>query len=318
MKLKERSVSFYEITFHTNSVGKHVSIPNQTDSHVVLTNILPFLKKGLEIGKSVFPIEVTDFSWNSNNGELALLLNRPDPELSDVSYRDRRTHSRRSGNKKNTEAIELSAHAIIKPVLGTNIAELKMTTGAKTSAMYILSLLRQLYGSAEQANTLNGIQQQPTINNSVSSSGAPNTFSVRHSFALKGLLSTALSDIIKAGKITGVDLIDNQSIQFDSSGQNSQYGVISQKTIQIEVTAQPQTTKWFSGLFKSAETNHNFDADAVRVVYKDSSNEPHSKTINRSQLNDFFTRRVKITLQNDHPQHQAILAQEILAEMRKL
>lgn len=318
MKSKERTVQFYEFTMDTISADGRLASPNQDDFLTLLTPIASFLKSGHEIGKGASLVELVDYFFNPSDGSLEMLINKVDPDLPDVAYRNRKNKSRRPGSKLSTEDIELSAHAILTPSISGKTAVLKLTTGAGVSPNRVSLLLNSVYREQKSDNSISQHRYQSLISSAKTASGKPILYEVNHRFDYTTLPSTALKEIIRTGVITGVELIDSGVEIFDSSKTPKTDAEINRKTIGVYLKSSPKSTGFFKTLVDVAKSSHDIDVDALRIDYKDESGENRHKVLEANKLDAAFTKSSKITLENEHPPRQTKISKEIVDAMRQL
>lgn len=318
MKKNERTVQFYEFTMDTISADGTLSSPNQDDFKLLLKPLAAFLRKGYEIGRGASLVELIDFSFDANSHSLTMLLNKSDPELPDVAYKDRTTKSRRPGTKQASEDIELSAHAILTAASSGKTAILKLTTGAGVRPDRISKLLNAIYRAQKLHKTLAPFRKQSLIASATNSNGAPITYEVNHRFDFKAMPSTALKEILRTGVVTGVELIDSGIADFDTPSTPKTNAEIKRKTIGVVLRSSPQDTGLFKTLVDVARSSHGIDPDTIRLDYKDEAGEPRHQTLNINQLDAAFTRSSKIIFATDHAPRQTVLSKEIVDAMKQL
>lgn len=318
MKIKSRTVSFYEINLLTSSISDEIEKAHQT----AMDDLLPFLQKhipkGHEIPYANTPIEVIESRWCTVNNELQLLLNITDPDRSDVAYRKRTTRARRTGDKAKDEDIELSAHVVIRPMPGSATAKMAMTTGAGVPASKVVSLLTAVYKLQAKSPTITKLTNPPLPTKTLDAKGKPKTYKVRHRFELNGMPNGTLKDIIKTGKIVGVELIDTGTKPLDASSPFS----VNRMQMHIEVGAHNVDVSVLHRIMRAALKNKNIEADKIRIDYKETQSsqdtEVKHKTFDAMRLNEAFTRTESITLETAHADQQLAISEEIISKVSAL
>lgn len=314
MKTKERLVHFYDLELQTLSLDKKIPNPFAEDMSYMLTILSKLLKRGDEIGANS-NIEVCDFDYNKRHSKLILLLNRSDSELSDVAYKDKRTKSRRNGNKTPTEAIEISSHVIITAQSSSNKAEVRMTMGSGIYAERIVKLLNELYEKNKSKDKqIIALKTRPLPTNAIGANNKPITYQVNHRFEYKAHPNAMLADILNTGEVKGLELIENSYHEFDAT----QKHVISQKTLKLELTSSKTNIQKLRSLFPLAKKNHQFNVDKVRIEYKLGSEEIKRKEFAVNDLDAAFTKSEKIELDTDHNQQQTEIGYGIIAKMEAI
>lgn len=314
MKTKERIVHFYELYLHTLSLDKEIQNPFATDMLTMLAALNKHIKKGQEIGANK-NIEIIDFDFDEKKSTLIFLLNRPDPDLSDVTYKDKKTKTRRNGNKTATEAIEISSHVIITAIHGEAIAEVRMTMGAGIYADRIVVLLNDIYDTNKKTSkALKNLGTRAHPTNAIDDKNQPITYQVRHRFEQKSLPNVWLKDILNNGKVQGIELIENGHKEFDTTQPHD----IIKRTLEIKPNTGLFSLDSIKKLFGIALKNHNLNADHVRIKYKSENGEDSSKLFAQNQLDSAFTRSEKIELDTDHNQQQPAISKEIIAKMQAI
>jgi hypothetical protein len=314
LKSRSRTVHFYELFVETTSLDPTVTSPFETSAYDLLMCLKPFIKKGMDIGKSKFPPELTDLNWDHSSNELVLLLNKSDPELSDVSYRENGTKNRRKGNKKKNESIELSCHALIS--YGPSpVAEVKMTMGSGISMDRVCRLFQEVYNDKKSSSGVKSLRTRMYPTKISSPSGSPSTYEVNHTFKYEAKPSAYLVDLLNKGKIEEIELIEHTHAQFDTASHKDE---ITRRSLTVRVDAVPKSTKKLKDLFAIGKSQHGFNTDEIRVSFKEASGQTHYKTFDISNLDDAFTKSEKIALDSDHLQHQEAISSEIIDKMKEL
>jgi hypothetical protein len=313
MKTKERLVHFYDLRLETISLDQGISIPFSEDMGTMLTELSQYLKKGYEIGKNK-NIEVSDFSYDPAENKLILLLNRPDADLSDVTYKDKKTKSRRNGNKTPTEAIEISSHVIITARLNSEYAEVKMTMGAGVYIERVVKLLNDLYDENKKTSKkILALKKRTHPTNAIGADNKPLTYQVNHRFEHRAHPNAWLKDILNSGEVSGLELIETGHHQFDTTQAHD----IVRKTLKII----PMSSKWsiqsIRDLLPLAKKNHQLSADKIRIDYKVGSDKS-DRTFALNELDSAFTKSERIELNVDHNQQQIVISSEIIAKMEAI
>lgn len=312
MKTKERIVHFYDLQLHTLSLDEHVENPSPTEMAPMLDILVKFLKKGMEIGANK-NIELVDFQYSHRKAELVMLLNKPDAELSDVTYKDRTTKARRSGNKAPSEAIEMSSHVILTARQGQAFAEVRMTMGAGVYMDRISRLLNDVYDKNSEAKALSSMRNRPHPTNAIGRDNKPMTYSVRHRFEHRAHPNVWLKDILQNGKVQGIELIENGHEIFDVSQPHDMV----RKTLQLK----PSGRLAISSIRKMvgiASSKHNLEADQLRIDYTSGKGESGKKTFPLNHLDAAFTKSARIELDTEHNQQQSAISNEIVQKMLEL
>lgn len=318
MKINKRTVNFYEVQLHTISLSNDIPVPNQTP----MSDVLPFLARHIpasfEIPCGSTPIEVTASRWDDAANELHLLLNIVDPERSDVAYRRRRTKTRRLGNKATDEDIEVSSHVVLRPLDGSPTAQMAMTTGAGIYPSKVVSLLKSIYRAQSKSAHIKRLTNPPIPTGTEDSKGKPKTFKVRHQFNFHGMPNGTLNEIIRTGKIVGIELIDTDIQSLDSSGNVS----IDKMQMHVSVTSASVDIPFIRRLMQVSVRRRNINADKIRIEYIDSradtNQKPKSQTFRPNQLEEAFTRSETIELDTAHHDHQTHISDEIITKMSAL
>lgn len=313
LKIDSRKVNFYELTVSTTA--KDYPNPNQTSSKDFIAAIVPHLYKGMEISKGKLASELTDFNWDSKTGELALLINKTDPELSDVSYKDITTKARRKGDKKETEAIELSSHILIKSHDTNLTAQLRMTMGAGVYVSHLVNLLNNQYRSHKKTSaSIQKIINRPHPLGATDKKGKILTYEVRHKIAYLAEPNTELKEILSTGTLRGLDLIESTHTNFDT---NSPYEIV-RHTLYVDTGNIKLDIKGIRKIIQTGSLKHNISADRVKIEYEDANGNPGNKSLNVNQLDEAFTKTVVIELDKPHNQQQTTLSQEIISKLSAL
>jgi len=310
LKTNSRKVNFYDLNLTTTS--KEIAGAPQTSMHDFIDAISPHITKGAEISLGKYKAEITDFYWDVQNSSLHLLINKPDPELSDVAYKDLPTGKRRSGTKKPTEAIELSSHLVIEADNVTPVAQVKMTMGAGIYIGHIVVYLNSLYQATKKNSiTINQIVIRPHPSGAKDSNGNPVTYESTHKIGYTAHPNTELKEILNTGFLNGIELIETAHQNFDSSAQN----MITRHSIRVDTGRVKMNTHGIIQMIKTGTSKHKIQADKIKIEYEDSNGNSGSKSLNVNQLNDAFTRTAIIDLATPHSQQQTTLSQEIIDEL---
>ena len=159
MKINSRTVHFFDLELSTISLDTAtIPLPPQLSLNKLFPHLISHISEGFEIKCGNTPIEVTQKKWNLSSEELVILLNKPDPERSDVAYRKRKSKSRRLGNKELDEDIEVSSHILIKIPQNSTKATMLLTIGAGISPSKITSLLNSAYALAKKSQKINKLR----------------------------------------------------------------------------------------------------------------------------------------------------------------
>jgi hypothetical protein len=317
VKINSRTVNFYEIQAITKSLDERIPIPPQISLWKLLEKIAPHLKSGSEIKCGKTPIEVTQVKINKVEREIVILLNKPDPDRSDVAYRKRGSKSRRLGNKAIDEDIEVSAHLLIKCNESSTAARMLLTAGAGIYPQKITSFLNAAYKLAKKSDDLDGFDKIPLPTNILDSNGKRKTYKVRHAFSFTALPNGVLSEIIKKGRIIGVDLIDMGHQSFDSTV----HAEIDRMEMHINLKSVKPDVNYLKKIMKMASSKRKFDSDRIRVEYKERDVEDAQvkrKMFDAHRLEDAFTRSEIIELDSPHYEHQTEISEEIILKMKEL
>ncbi|PIT83105.1 hypothetical protein B9Z40_05390 [Limnohabitans sp. 15K] len=317
VKINNRTVNFFELQVSTNSLDERIPIPPQVSLWKIVEKIIPYIKSGIEIQCGKTPIEVTQVTSDKTARELVLLLNKPDPDRSDVAYRRRGSKTRRLGNKAVDEDIEVSAHVLIKFNESSISGKMLMTTGAGIYPQKIVSLLNNVYKQVKKSGGLVGFDEIPLPTNILDDDGKKKKYKVKHAFSFSALPNGALTEIINKGRIVGVDLIDKGHQSFDSTVPVE----IDRMEMHVNLKSVKPDIPYLKKLLKTAFDNRKFDADTIRIEYKERDVDDvqiKKKLFNAHRLEDAFTRSEIIELDNPHFDHQTKISEEIILKMKDL
>jgi hypothetical protein len=317
MKIKSRTVHFFELTLNTISLNEEIPSAVQLSLNTLIPLLIPSMYEGFEIKSGKTPIEVTQFKWNADREELALLLNKPDPDRSDVAYRKRNSKLRRLGNKATDEDIEVSAHVLIKLVSNSTTAKMLLTIGAGISPGKIVSYLNSLYLKIKDKKSIKKLRNVPVPTNILRDDGSHETYEVNHRFTFNAMPNGTLQDIVKSGKVIGLNLINTGVENFDTSTKFP----VDKLVMHIDLKSESVDIPLIKKIFRIANDKRNFTADQVRVEYRDKDDSdvsPKSKTFDVARLEEAFTRSETVELESTHDDHQTKFSDEILREMRSL
>lgn len=317
MKINSRTVHFFDLEVMTLSLDKDIPLPPQINLNQLLPALVPCLRPGMEIQCGNTPIELTKFEWNATTEELVLLLNKPDPDRSDVAYRKRNSKTRRLGNKTPDEDIEVSSHVLIKIQGTSNRASMLLTIGAGIAPAKIVDLLNSTYTKAKNTASVKRIRNIPLPTSVLGINGQVKTYEVNHRFKFNAMPNGMLSDIIRTGKIVGLNLISNGSEAFDSTTRVK----VDRIAMHIDLQSESVGIPFIRKILDIAKTRRQFNTDQVRIEYTDQSDgnsEVKQKTFNASRLEEAFTRSEAITLENPHFDHQTDISVEIVEKIRAL
>ena len=245
------------------------------------------------------------------------ILNKPDPDRSDVAYRKRGSKARRLGNKAVDEDIEISAHVLIKCTELSISGKMLITAGAGIYPQKIVSLLNTVYKQVKNSGRLAGSDEVPLPTNILDSNGKRKTYKVKHIFSFSALPNGMLAEIINKGRIVGVDLIDKGHQPLDSTVSVE----IDRMEMHIDLKSVKADIPYLKGLMKTAFDKRKFDADSIRVEYKErdvDDAQVKNKLFDAHRLEDAFTRSEIIELDNPHYDHQTKISDEIILKMKEL
>lgn len=164
MKINRRTVHFFDLELITSPKDVTITTVPQLSLNQLIPHITPKMES-IVIKCGNTPIDVTQVKTYPSTDELVLLLNKPDPERSDVAYRKRNSKSRRLGNKTIEEDIEVSAHVLIKIQNNSTKARMLLTTGAGISPAKIVSLFNSAYEEVKQTLAIKRLRHIPLPTN---------------------------------------------------------------------------------------------------------------------------------------------------------
>lgn len=317
MKINSRTIHFFDLEVSTISLDKSIPSPPQIGLNQLIPHLVPHIQAGTEIKCGKTPIEVTQIKWDATSQELVLLLNKPDPERSDVAYRKRHSNSRRLGDKATDEDIEISSHILIKIPRNSTRAMMLITIGASIAPAKVVAFLNSTYKSAIETPQINKLRNIPLPTNVLDSNGKAKTYKVNHRFSFSALPNGMLADIIKTGKIVGLNLIDTGTTAFDSSNRVK----VDRMVMHINLESENVDIPYIKRILSTAKKSRQFDTDQVRIEYKDQDNVDNPlkhKTFDAARLEEAFTRAESIALDAHHYDHQTIISMGIVDKMRAL
>lgn len=126
-----------------------------------------------------------------------------------------------------------------------------------------------------------------------------------------------LSEIIRTGKVTGLDLISTGVEAFDSSTRVP----IDRMEMHINLKSESVDIPLIKKIVGLAWSGRNFDADQVRIEYQDldaNDTQVKQKKFDTALLEEAFTRSESIALETQHYDHQTIISEEIVEKLRTL
>ncbi len=317
MKINSRTIHFFDLEVTTLSLDKNIPSPPQINLSQLLPALIPHFHEGMEIKCGKTPIEVTRFKWDPSTDELTLLLNKPDPDRSDVAYRKRNSKSRRLGNKTQDEDIEVSSHVLIKVLQNSPRAPMLLTIGASIAPAKIVTLLNSVYTAAKKSPAVKQLRNIPLPTNILASNGKAKTYEVNHRFSFNAMPNGMLSDIIRTGKVVGLNLIDMGSQAFDSTTRIK----VDKIAMHIDLHSEDVSINFIKKILSIAKTHRKFNVDQVRIEYTDQGDNDgqiKQKTFDAARIEEAFTRSEAITLDHPHNDHQTEISQEIIAQMQSL
>lgn len=317
MKINSRTIHFFELGVDTLSLDADIPSAPQLNLNQLFPALIPHLREGMEIKCGKTPIEVTKFEWDASTEELVLLLNKPDPDRSDVAYRKRDTKSRRLGNKALDEDIEVSSHVLINIPSNSLQASMLLTTGASIAPAKIVALFNALYQSAKNTSAVKRLRHIPLPTNVLATNGKPRTYEVNHRFTFNAMPNGKLSDIIRTGKVVGINLVDTGSQAFDSSTRVN----VDKMAMHIDLHSESVSIIFLKRLVTIAKIRRQFNADQVRIEYTDHGDVDgpvKQKTFDAARLEEAFTRSESISLDFHHYDQQTDISREIVEKMRAL
>lgn len=317
MKINSRNIHFFELEVATLSMNTDIPSAPQLNLNQLLPILIPYLSEGMEIKCGKTPIEVTKVKWDASADELVLLLNKPDPDRSDVAYRKRNTKSRRLGNKTVDEDIEMSSHVLINIPNNSIRASMLLTTGASIAPTKIVSLFNVLYLSAKNTSAIKRLRHIPLPTSVLATNGKPKTYEVNHRFKFNAMPNGMLCDIIRTGKVVGINLVDTGSQAFDSSTSAK----VDKMAMHIDLHSENVNIPFIKKLLTIAKVRRQFNADQVKIEYTDQGDvdgQVKQKTFDVARLEEAFTRSESISLDFPHFDHQTDISLEIVEKMRAL
>lgn len=309
LRTTERTVHFYELICAAHSR----KIQNPACAPILdLMRVVWEAKglKGYEIYRSNnVAIEVADCNFDQEAGELLLLINRADRNVSDVTFKDFGTRQRRKAGKKKIDGIEASSHIVIKADAEENKALFTMTMGAGVTTYHVERLFKQIvdaaaadpqYRNAFEFNAPDGAQK----------------YKVKYSFEAVGLKGSHLEDAFANGSFQGFTLVAGVQERFDSGGN---YQINEQELQVIAPTPGLATPANFINSVRSYLRRSPVPYDRVRIRYKKpGSDDASNATIPLNDLDAAFGKREKIYFESDLEDQQSRLNGEIIWRMKDL
>lgn len=317
MKINSRTIHFFDLEVNTLSLDENIPTPPQVTLNQLLPALIPHLSEGMEIKCGKTPIELTKFNWSKSNDELILLLNKADPDRSDVAYKRRNSKIRRLGNKTPDEDVEVSSHVLISIPANSTRAPMMLTVGAAIAPAKIVSLLNTIYTKAKKTPAIKHLRNIPMPTNVLASNGRARTYEVNHRFSFTAMPNGMLVDIINTGKVVGLNLIDTGSQAFDSSTRVK----VDRIAMHIDLKSEQVSINFIKRILAIAKTERKLNVDQVRVEYTeqgDINNSIKQKTFASNRIEEAFTRSEAITLSQSHNDHQTEISQDIITQMRSL
>ena len=316
MKINSRTVHFFDLQLSTNSMDKSITVAPQLTLNQLIPHII-LKMQGMVVKCGKTPIDATQVKWDAATEELVLLLNKPDPERSDVAYRHRTSKSRRLGNKALDEDIEVSSHVLIKIPTNSTKARMLLTIGAGIAPAKIVSLFNSAYTNAVETPAIKRLRDIPLPTSVLSANGKQKTYKVNHRFSFTAMPNGTLSEIIRTGKVVGLDLISTGVEAFDSTTK------VPMDRMQMHVNLKSESVNipFIKNLLNLAKINRKFEADQVRIEYREQGQDDavmKEKKFDTAHLEEAFTRSELISLDAPHYDHQTIISEEIVQKMLAL
>ncbi|MDA8444184.1 hypothetical protein [Paracidovorax valerianellae] len=331
MKKKTRSVHFYEMGVNTLPADNVKIEPTQADFASVLAMLQHFLKKEELFGAKASAVELVDFGYV--NGNLFMLLNKVNPDLPEIGFYKTSTGSRRRPEKDDDESREQSAHIMVEPRGSSNLARVKITTGAGISAHKAKSILQNIFDKNKNVPKLKNHRKRNWPTNSEDARGQKREYYVDYKFSIGAEPSELLQDILDKQSVVQLDLVDPSDFSFDGTDIH-----ISKRTFTIEGDIPVTIAGIREVLAAIKNSTHKLDVSQLRITYEeDESEETYEsrkkegklgadfrrkekkvKTVNASELEKAFTRSDRIHLVSDHPETQSKLSQEIMDALAAL
>ncbi len=317
MKTRERVVHFYDLILSSHTRTSDVKSP----SCARLSEVLTALKK-----QASLPVEVQrqktslstldDWDYDRAAGVHALLFNRADTAVSDVSFRHVKSRALRKGNKVKDEGIEISMHALVRPNADGRTALVVVTMGAGVSAGAIEVALGRLSRQAAEDTRNKALFNFPHPSGEKDGKGNAVTYSVRYEFecvAHKGML---LERALSTGEFVEMELIEHATSKFDQGGN------LRVKEKSLLVTAGVPSTVTAAGLRNAIAWHKRQGAgpkyDEARIRFKSPSGRQQDARLALNDLDAAFTKKEKIEFDSDVEAQQTRLSPTIIAELKTL
>lgn len=309
MKTRERHVHFYDLRPRTAFHGSEV-VPLQMTSDRALQlahEAWGALPTAPTFRDGARQISIDAWEHSSGRGEHYLVVNCADPGLADVAFKHLRSGRARMAGKLDEEAIDASAHLLIKPpTRGAGAAVMLMTNGAGLSAAKMGTMLGRLLRSAKALHPTDFQRDHPDAVQG-------KTVSVHVKFEVAGHQSRFLQQILAQGQIESMELIAEGRTALDGDREFQVTGHV----VQVEAVAheRPMTLDRLRRLMTRAQP----DLTKARIRFKESAEaQTETHTFEANALERAFVRKDRITFDTDIGSRYTVVNHTVVDRLRAL
>ncbi len=312
MKSRERTVHFYDLKVISSLHGFDVApIPMATDLALELA------RSRFGIGMAGKPwkdgdrhITLDDWQFNPARREHYLVVSCADPKLSDVTFKHLPTGTARMAGKEKDEAIDFSAHVILK--LGSQPTEpalMLMTGGSGVSASKVATMLGKLVKAmaADPKNKPHFTRDHP--------SGAVNAkLKLQVKLEVAGHQSRWMQNILRTGHIEEIELITDMATEFDvDKGFH-----VTRQVLKVEPASDVGDISLtrLKNLLTGSETHQ---AHRARISFKEHTGAAtESHTFHTNDLEQAFVRKDRIKFDTDILSRYSSVSLTVIDKMRSV
>lgn len=317
MKTRERIVHFYELRLRSNTRASDVTSPSCAPLPALLTALRKQVSMPMEFQRQKTCVsKLDDWGYDATTNTHALLFNRADSAVSDVSFRHMRSGVLRKGNKQTDEGIEISMHALVRPNADNRSALVVMTMGAGVSASALAMALGRLARKVAKEKSAMALFNFPHPSGERDGKGNPVTYAVRYEFECLAHKGQLLEQALRTGEFVEMELIQHETSKFDQGGN------LQVKEKRLLVTAGVPTNVTASGLKNAlawySRNGHGPTYDEARIRFKSPSGRQQDARLALNALDDAFTRKERIEFDTDVEAQQTQLSPTIVAGLKTL
>lgn len=321
LPLRRRNVHFFEIESISYATARGESKVENPNAAPIGELLEAMALDSLDFPFSISKHKLTDARLeyavrDDNDGWYEVLIGRANADTSDVAFRDLKTAKSRKAGKTPDEALDLSAHAIMRPNRDGRSLTVALTMGAGVHIGHVVMLLTAACKLASNEEKNAPLFQFDRPDGAKDDDGNARKYSVRYRFESSSLKSRTLDEALRTGEFKSLELIAPEQDQFDGGGnlktQKSSLMVFADKPEQVTAASLKNALRSFRDLPGNAKYAQ------AKIRYKSHAGNDATASLDANALNDAFTLKEVIEFKSDVESQQSVPSEVIMEELRRV